>query len=92
MNIKLIIFSGLLTAMAGAVLGVAAAEISNKDSSQVTNPIASRQIDYRYANIGAIMGLIVGVGQEAVRELKNKYEAEMDEDLDELSDWENSLN
>lgn len=85
MNFKLVIFSGLLTAMVGGVLGVAAAEICNYKSNQVYHSIQEKQIDPIYVAVGATMGLIVGAGQEIVRELKEIYEDEIENDLEKVS-------
>lgn len=85
MNFRLVIFSGLLTAMVGAVLGIAAAEICNYKSNQIAYSIQEKQLDPIYIVVGAAMGAIVGAGQETVRELKQIYEEDMENDLENAS-------
>ncbi|HIK46746.1 MAG TPA: hypothetical protein IGR64_18010 [Leptolyngbyaceae cyanobacterium M65_K2018_010] len=66
MNIKVIVFSSILTALCGAVLGLGVAEISK-------NQYVSRHyqdLSVKFALVGAVLGAAVGAGQEAVRELK----------------------
>ena len=73
MNIKLIIFSGLVTASLGAVIGLATADMSRGEVKpiKVVNSQLERDLSYKhYAVIGAIIGSLVGMGQECVRELK----------------------
>lgn len=66
MNIKLIVFSGLMTCVAGVVLGIALAEINRADH----RPEAPQQ----YAAMGAGLGLVIGSGQEALRQLRRRSE------------------
>jgi hypothetical protein len=70
MNIRLIIFSGIVTAIVGMVLGVAITEIAGQ-GYYIKSPS-------RYGTIGASIGLVVGASQEAVRQLKARAEAEQD--------------
>lgn len=68
MNIKLVLFSSLITACLGAVLGIGIAEISE-------NPHISRHyqgLHLKFALGGAALGAAVGAGQESVREAKIK--------------------
>lgn len=65
MNPKRILFSSLLTALAGAIVGVGIAEICG-------NPYISRHyqnLHLKFALVGSIVGAAVGAGQESVREL-----------------------
>lgn len=74
MNIKMIVFSGLVTAAAGTVIGLATAEMCKgelKPIQVVNNQLQQEDSIYKYYGlIGASLGLIVGVSQECVRELK----------------------
>lgn len=64
MNFKCILLSSLITCVIGAMLGAAAAEINQGDR----NPDAP--LYYTFA--GAVMGLLVGGGQEALRQLERE--------------------
>ena len=82
MNIKLIVFSGFVTASIGIVLGLATAEMSRREVKSIR--LASRQLQpdspYKhYSLIGASIGFIVGISQECVRELKYAKEREMED-------------
>ncbi|NEO31690.1 MAG: hypothetical protein F6K36_14890 [Symploca sp. SIO3C6] len=66
MNMNRIIFSSLVTCLVGAVIGIAVAEINQDDRDPNTHS--------HYAAIGAIMGLAVGAGQQALRDLKQQEE------------------
>lgn len=68
MNNKLIFLSAIITAIVGAVLGIASAEMSN-------NRYQSRlyqNIHAKFALVGGVAGFIIGAGQESVRQLKVK--------------------
>ena len=80
MNFKLIIFSGVVTAMVGVVLGLATAEMSRGELQPIklTNNQFKQDLVYKhYGLIGASIGLIVGISQECVRELKYIKEQEL---------------
>lgn len=82
MNIKLIIFSGFVTASIGIVLGLATAEMSRGEVKPIR--LASSQLrqdsPYKhYGLIGASIGFIVGISQECVRELKYTKEREIED-------------
>ncbi|EDX77723.1 hypothetical protein [Coleofasciculus chthonoplastes] len=66
MNSKRIIFSSIITGIAGVILGIGVAEINHADQ----RPNAMSQ----YATIGGVMGLAVGAGQQALRELEQVSE------------------
>ncbi|MDJ0691352.1 MAG: hypothetical protein QNJ41_22950 [Xenococcaceae cyanobacterium MO_188.B32] len=79
MNIKLIVFSGFVTASLGIVLGLATAEMSRGELKpiQLTNSQLTQNSPYKhYGLIGATIGFIVGMSQECVRELKYIKEQE----------------
>jgi hypothetical protein len=71
MNYKLIIFSGIITASIGAVAGLAAAQIGQRDFNRLRYESPYYQnLHEKYALIGAGLGLVLGIGQECIRELK----------------------
>ena len=73
MNIRLIIFSGIMTALVGAVIGLAATKISQRNFDQLIYSGEYYQgLQEKYALIGAGIGFAVGVGQECVRELRSE--------------------
>ncbi|GAA6621441.1 hypothetical protein [Scytonema sp. NUACC26] len=77
MNIKLVIFSGVVTACIGSVIGLAAAQIGQRNFNELKFEGQYYQdLHNRYAIIGASVGLVVGVAQECVRELKSQREDE----------------
>jgi hypothetical protein len=72
MNVRLVVFSAIVTAMVGTGLGVATARITgNRFVSQ-----AYQNLDTKFAIVGAGLGLIVGGSQEAVRQLKRQRDLE----------------
>lgn len=72
MNVRLIVFSAAVTAVIGAGLGVATAQMTgNRFVSQ-----AYQNLDTKYAVVGAGMGLLVGGSQEAIRQLKKQRDLE----------------
>ncbi|MGF1480805.1 MAG: hypothetical protein ACFB4I_15195 [Cyanophyceae cyanobacterium] len=76
MNIKLIIFSGLTTAVLGAFLGTAAAEVTRDDLRQVKYEHLYQDLYDRYTPwIGAGLGLAIGTGQQCLRELDKEQAA-----------------
>ena len=84
MNNRLIIFSGIMTALIGAVIGLAATKIGQPNFNQLQYSGQYYQDLYKkYALIGAGIGFAVGVGQASVRELK----AERDRDLEKQDKW-----
>lgn len=82
MNIKLIVFSGCVTASIGIILGLATAEMSRGELKPIklTSSQLEQNSPYKnYGLIGASIGFIVGVSQECVRELKYTKEREMND-------------
>ncbi|NES71257.1 MAG: hypothetical protein F6K24_41640 [Okeania sp. SIO2D1] len=74
MNLKLVIFSGLMMALIGSVIGLAAAEMSKSryqccNFTKVDKGYSSAKAPRTYATIGAIMGFVIGSIQETVRSL-----------------------
>ncbi|WP_052128573.1 hypothetical protein [Neosynechococcus sphagnicola] len=72
MNYKCVACSALIVAAAGALIGLAIAEIASP-------PFHSRfyrDLRHRYFLIGAGAGLLFGAGQESVRQLKKQQDQE----------------
>jgi hypothetical protein len=62
MNIRLIIFSGVMTALVGAVIGLAAAQIGQRGFNQLKFQGQYYQdLHNKYTLIGGSLGLAVGV-------------------------------
>lgn len=77
MNIRLIVFSGVMTALIGVVIGLAAAKIGQRDFNQLKySSQYYKDLQNKYALIGAGVGFAVGIGQACVRELKAHREDE----------------
>ncbi|WP_448562887.1 hypothetical protein [Trichothermofontia sp.] len=72
MNHKLIVSSALFTAVVGAVIGLATARMHHGCFASSLY----RDLGPKYAIVGATAGLLVGAGQEAVRQLKHQRDAE----------------
>jgi hypothetical protein len=77
MNIKLILFSGIITAFLGSILGLASVHLGQRDFNrpQYESQFYANLYKY-YGIIGAGVGFAVGVGQECVRELKVQRDKE----------------
>lgn len=77
MNLRMILFSGVVTALIGAMIGLAAARIGQRDFNQLRfESKAYQDLHRKYALIGAALGLAAGIGQECVRELKKQRKEE----------------
>ena len=70
MNVRTIIFSGIMTALIGAMLGLAINHISERESRK---PVA--------LIVGSVLGFVIGSGYEAIQQ--NKPEEEELEELEE---------
>ncbi|MGH2415198.1 MAG: hypothetical protein ACRDEA_16200 [Microcystaceae cyanobacterium] len=84
MNIRLIIFSGIITALIGSMIGFAATKIGDPrfDRDKYGTEFY-KNLEHKYALIGAGLGFVVGAGQECVRELK----AQRDREIEEQDPW-----
>ncbi len=81
MNRKLILFSGIVTALAGAAIGLAAAEMGKGDLRQLRyESQVYADVQKYYIIVGATLGFAVGAGQECVRELKAERDRELEEE------------
>lgn len=78
MNVRLVIFSALITAGIGWFLGIAAAEMSKSANLTHRHTSATYQDLYsnKYPLIGVGLGLLIGAGQECVREMKHQRDQE----------------
>jgi presenilin-like A22 family membrane protease len=68
MNIRTIIFSGIIAALIGAMIGLAVARISQREGRAKAIIIG-----------GAGLGFIVGVVQESIRQQKDQIDKELED-------------
>ena len=61
MNIRMLIFSGIMTALAGALLGLVVAHIAERESRQQAAVI-----------VGSSLGFAIGVGYEAMQQSRER--------------------
>ena len=61
MNIKMLIFSGIITALAGALIGLVVAHIAEKESREKAAVI-----------VGSSLGFAIGVGYEAMQQNRER--------------------
>jgi hypothetical protein len=83
MNARLILFSGMVTAILGAGIGIVAAGL-------FPTPYSSQpyqDLDRKYALVGGVGGLLIGSCQEMMREAK----AEQDEQDDVIQELKRAL-
>jgi hypothetical protein len=73
MNGKLILFSAIVTAGVGAVMGLGLAEMR---SDSYFDRASSHSLHQRYAIVGTGIGFLFGAGLESVRELKKQQDRE----------------
>jgi Na+/H+-dicarboxylate symporter len=72
MNTRLVVFSGMITAIVGTILGLGVAEVAQPQYQSEIYQNAQQ----KYAIAGAVIGLSVGMGQECVRQLKQQQQEE----------------
>lgn len=77
-NYRLVAFSAIVTALAGAMLGVAASKLGHRDFDRYRHEDGFYTALYNryYALVGAGLGLAIGAGQECVRELNQQRQKE----------------
>ncbi|MGD1717015.1 hypothetical protein [Hydrocoleum sp. CS-953] len=73
-NLKQVIFSGVMIALMGSVIGLAAAEMSKNpyqccNLTKIDKGYSSAKAPRTYAIVGAILGFAIGSIQETVRSL-----------------------
>lgn len=73
MNGKLILFSAIMTAGIGAVMGLVLTEIR---SDFYSHHAVSKSLHHTYMIVGGGMGFLMGAGLESVRELKKQQDRE----------------
>lgn len=61
MNIRMLIFSGIMTALAGALLGLVVAHIAERESRQRVAIV-----------VGSSLGFAIGVGYEAMQQNRER--------------------
>lgn len=84
MNMRIIIFSGIITALLGGMFGIAIAEITKRPyqccpTSKMDIGFSRPRRTRTYAIIGALAGFTVGVVQASLRQT-------IDESIDENND------
>jgi hypothetical protein len=57
MNLRMLIFTGIMTALSGALLGIAVVHIAERESRQRVAIV-----------VGSTMGFTIGVGYEAMQQ------------------------
>jgi len=71
MKMRLIVFSGLVTGLAGMMIGLAATKIGQPDFNTLKYPTQSN-IYQNFIWFGAALGVTTGIAQECLRELKQE--------------------
>lgn len=61
MNVRMLIFSGIMTALVGALLGLVVAHIAERESRQKVAIV-----------VGASLGFAIGVGYEAMQQNRER--------------------
>ena len=61
MNIRMLVFSGIITALVGALLGLVVAHIAERESRQKTAVV-----------VGSTLGFVIGVGYEAMQQNRER--------------------
>ncbi|MEM1172962.1 MAG: hypothetical protein AAGJ08_28820 [Cyanobacteria bacterium P01_H01_bin.35] len=73
-NFKQVIFSGVMIALMGSIIGLAAAEMSKNryqccNLTKIDKGYSNAKSPRTYATVGAILGFAIGSIQETVRSL-----------------------
>jgi hypothetical protein len=77
MKYRLILYSGIVSAIIGAIIGIGAVEISKDSLGQPRYKSQAYQELYKkYIFIGAGFGFTVGMGIESLRQLKEQRDKE----------------
>ena len=63
MNLRMLIFSGIMTALVGAMLGLVVAHIAERESRQQAAIV-----------VGSTLGFAIGVGYEAMQQNRERSE------------------
>ena len=61
MNVRMLVFSGIITALVGALLGLVVAHIAERESRQKTAVV-----------VGSTLGFAIGVGYEAMQQNRER--------------------
>jgi membrane protein YqaA with SNARE-associated domain len=82
-NFKLMLASGVISALIGAMIGYGAGYLAlNRHGSSQIHSYNSQSYERLYKHqfiwIGAIAGLLVGMGQSCVQQIKNQQEEEQE--------------
>ncbi len=79
MNLRLILFSGVVTALIGAGTGLAISQIERNPSQMTYKPPYEYQTIYKryWVVSGAVVGFVIGAALQRVRELKEERDKEL---------------
>ena len=61
MNVRMLVFSGIITALVGALLGLVVAHIAERESRQKAAVV-----------VGSTLGFAIGVGYEAMQQNRER--------------------
>lgn len=61
MNVRMLVFSGIMTALVGALLGLVVAHIAERESRQKAAVV-----------VGSTLGFAIGVGYEAMQQNRER--------------------
>ena len=76
MNFRVVIFSGIMTGLIGAMIGLAAAKIAER--RPIPRPLDD-SIERKFSVVGGVLGFGLGAAFEAIRQQKPDIEDEIDE-------------
>ncbi|MBR8830211.1 MAG: hypothetical protein N5P05_002872 [Chroococcopsis gigantea SAG 12.99] len=79
MNVRLLLFSGMVTALIGAATGLAISQIERNPSQMTYKPAHEYQSMYKkyWVITGAIAGFVMGAAVQRVRQLKEERDQEL---------------